>query len=116
MDIFHIWVDLKDGVRDTDFAADLDTFLGHLKAYGMAVKHRLTRRKLGLGPDGLGEFHIMIEFENLAQLDKAFQAAAERADPVEQIHHAVNAKVTNFKAALYRDFPDPHRVAGQERF
>lgn len=116
MDIYHIWADLKEGVRDTEFTADLDAFLGHLESSGLAVKHRLTRRKLGLAPETLGEFHIMIEFENLAQLDAAFKTASSRADPVEEIHHAVNAKVTNFKAALYRDFPDPHRVTGQERF
>lgn len=116
MDIYHIWVDLKDGVRDSDFAADLHRFMAHMKAQGLIAGYRLTRRKLGLGPSDLGEFHVMVEFTGLGQLDNAFAAAATRADPLEQVHHAVNAKVKNFRAALYRDFPDPHRVSGQERF
>jgi len=28
----------------------------------------------------------------------------------------VNSRVVGFAAALYRDFPDPQRVHGQERF
>jgi len=116
MDIYHIWVDLQDGVRDSDFAADLSRFMDHLKKQKLIAGYRLTRRKLGLGPSDLGEFHVMMEFTGLGQLDDAFTAAATRADPLEQVHHAVNSKVKNFRAALYRDFPDPHRVSGQERF
>ena len=36
------------------------------------------RRKLGLGPSTLGEFHIVIEVRDLAQLDAAFGTAASR--------------------------------------
>jgi hypothetical protein len=54
--------------------------------------------------------------DDLAQLDRAFQAAATRAEPIEGAHHAVNHMVRNACFALYRDFPDPMRVAGQERF
>ncbi|HEY5622229.1 MAG TPA: DUF6614 family protein [Gammaproteobacteria bacterium] len=32
------------------------------------------------------------------------------------MHHAVNSKVKNVKFALYRDFPDPGRKSGEERF
>lgn len=116
MDLYHIWCDLKDGQRDTDFADALDRFLGHMQADGLIAGWRLTRRKLGLGPAGLGEFHVMIEVRDLAQLDRAFSAAASRRDPVEEIHHAVNARVRNATFALYRDFPDPGRSRGQERF
>jgi len=31
-------------------------------------------------------------------------------------HHCVNAMVQDVYFALYRDFPDPARVRGQERF
>lgn len=116
MDIYHIWADLKEGVQDSDFADDLQRFMAHMKAEGLIAGYRLSRRKLGLGPDNLGEFHVMIEIDGLAQLDRAFQAASTRADPVEEIHHAVNSKVKTFKAALYRDFPDSQRQYGQERF
>jgi hypothetical protein len=57
-----------------------------------------------------------MEFENLAQLDTAFKRVAERTNPVESFHHAVNSKVKDVKFALYRDFPDPERKSGEERF
>jgi hypothetical protein len=116
MDIYHIWADPKPGQRDLDFAAHLARYLGKLKADGLIAGYRLTRRKLGLGIAGLGEFHIMIETEDLAQLERAFQTVSTRADPVESLHHAVNSRVDNFKAALYRDFPDPQRRTGEEKF
>ena len=59
---------------------------------------------------------MLIETRDLAQLDDAFAVVSTRADPVEEFHEAVNSRVTNFQAALWRDFPDPQRVAGQERF
>jgi uncharacterized protein DUF6614 len=76
----------------------------------------VTRCKLGLGVRGLGEFHVMIETQDLTQLERAFQTVSSRTDPVESLHQAVNSRVQNFQAALYRDFPDSHRKTGQERF
>ncbi len=116
MDIYQISVDLKPGVRDDQFVAALDGYLGSLKASGKIEGWRLLRRKLGLGMTGLGEFQILIETRDLAQLDAAFTAASMRNEPVEGAHYGVNSLVQNFQAALYRDFPDPHRQHGEERF
>ena len=58
----------------------------------------------------------MIETKDLAQLDQAFQAAASRREPVEGAHFGVNSLVQNAVFALYRDFPDPLRHVGEERF
>jgi hypothetical protein len=74
------------------------------------------RCKLGLRPTELREFHFMLEFDSLAQLDAAFGAVAPRTDPIESFHHAVNSKVRDVLFALYRDFPDPVREHGQEKF
>lgn len=116
MDIYHIWVDLKPGQRDMEFAEHLGRYLGKLKADGLIEGYRLTRKKLGLAPPTLGEFHIAIETRDLAQLERAFQSVSTRTDPIESVHHAVNSRVVNFQAALYRDFPDPHRRTGEEKF
>ena len=64
---------------------------------------------IGFGPDGLGEFYISIALQDLAQMDAAFFTAATRDDVVEPLHHAVYSRVTNYKSALYRDFPDEVR-------
>jgi hypothetical protein len=116
MDLYHIWCDLKPGQRDVEFAEHVRRYLGKLEADGLIAGFRVTRRKLGFGVPGLGEFHIAIETKDLAQLERAFQTVSTRADPVESLHHAVNSRVVNFQAALYRDFPDPQRVRGEERF
>jgi hypothetical protein len=116
MDLYHIWCDLKPGVRDTTFADNVAAYLGRLKSDGLIEAWRLTRRKLGLGGDGLGEFHLMIEVRNLAQLEDAFERVSGRREPIESFHFAVNSLVQNARFALYRDFPDPHRHRGEEKF
>ena len=116
MDVYHGWCDLKPGVSDTAFAEHVAAYMGHLKEQGLIAGWRLMRRKLGLGPAGLGEFHIMIEVTGLAQLDQAFGRVASRRDPAEAFHHGVNSLASNATFALYRDFPDPARHRGEERF
>ncbi len=116
MDVYNIWCDLKPGISDTGFAAKLEAYLTHLKTHGLIENYRLMRRKLGLGPSGLGEFHVMIETRDLAQLDAAFNRVAARREPEETVHAGVNALVCNATFALYRDFPDPVRHTGEERF
>ena len=115
MDIYHIWCNLKPGVGDLAFAADIDRYLGRLRDDGRIRAFRITRCKLGLRPPALKDFHITIEFDDLAQLQAAFDAVSARTDPVESLHHAVNAKAQDVVFALYRDFPDAGRVAGEER-
>jgi hypothetical protein len=114
MDVYEIAVDLRPGVRDRDFVATLETYLGGLAAAGRIESWRLLRRKLGLGHGQ--EFKILVETRDMAQLDEAFRLVSTRDDPIESEHHGVNSLVVNFQASLYRDFPDPHRVTGRERF
>ncbi len=114
MDLYHIWCDLKPGVRDLAFVEAVDRYLGGLHGDGLIEGFRITRRKLGLG--GPAEFHIWIETRDMAQLDAAFNLVSSRTEPVEGFHHCVNSLVQNAQFALYRDFPDPHRRTGEERF
>ncbi|MBO6701463.1 MAG: hypothetical protein JJ921_03920 [Pseudomonadales bacterium] len=116
MDIYHIWCDLKPGTSDLEFTDAANAYLRHLQKEGNLAAYRITRRKLGLGADGLGEFHLMLEFESLAKLDETFLQVATRNNPVESFHFAVNQKVANVKFALYRDFPDEFRQTGEEQF
>ncbi len=111
MNYYDMWVDLRDSRQDLAFCQAVDAYLGHLKAQGKLESWTLTRRKFGFGPEGLGEFHIRVAFKDLAQLDACFGVVATRAGEVERLHHPVYSLVTNFKSALYRDFPDPQRVA-----
>lgn len=110
MNYYEIWVNLKDSRQDLEFCKAVDAYMGHLNSQGRLESWRITRRKFGFGPDGLPEFHISIAFKDLAQMDLAFSHVATRAGDVERLHHPVYSMVTDFKSALYRDFPDPERV------
>ncbi len=116
MDIYHVWCDLKPGVSDLQFSRNVADYLGHLREQGLIESWRLTRRKLGLGAPGFGEFHLMLEVKNLAQLELAFERVAGRREPAEGFHFGVNSLVQNAVFALYRDFPDAFRHHGEERF
>jgi len=116
LDLYHVWCDLQPGVKDTVFSDAVAAYLGHLRQQGLIHGWRLTRRKLGFGPPGIGEFHLIIEVRDLVQLDAAFHRVSTRQEPVEGFHFGVNALVRNAVFALYRDFPDPGRVRGEERF
>jgi hypothetical protein len=104
------------GVSDVTFAESVAAYMGHLQEQGLIESWRLTRRKLGFGAPGLGDFHVMIEVKNLAQLEQAFERVAGRREPVEGFHFGVNSLAQNVVFALYRDFPDTFRHRGDERF
>ncbi|MGC1413083.1 MAG: DUF6614 family protein [Acetobacteraceae bacterium] len=114
--MYHAWCDLKPGVSDTTFAENVAAYMGRLKEQGLIESWRLTRRKLGFGVPGLGDFHLMIEVKDLTQLEQAFERVAGRREPVESVHFGVNSLARNAVFALYRDFPDPFRHRGEERF
>lgn len=116
MDLYHIWCNLKPGVADMEFVDSLRGYLDHLKEAQHLRSYRITRCKLGFRPPHLREFHIMLEFDDLAQMQRAFDRVSARTDPVENLHYLVNSKVEDVSFALYRDFPDESRVRGEERF
>ncbi len=116
MDYYQSWFDLKPGIKDVDFARDLARYMAYLKDKSLIEGWKLSRRKLGLGPSEFGEFHLVIETRNLAQLDEAFNHVAMRSEPVESVHFGVNSKVQNLRFGLYRDFPDAVRREGEEKF
>lgn len=116
MYIYHIWANLKPGTRDMEFVEAVNHYLTNLQADGKLEHYRIMRKALGLGLEALLDFHIMLEFRDMQQLEQSFDTVAARQDPVESLHHAVNSKVSGFKAALYRDFPDAVRTTGQEKF
>ncbi|MFK7895530.1 MAG: DUF6614 family protein [Myxococcota bacterium] len=107
---------MKPGVSDVAFCESVDAYLGRLREDGRIEGFRIMRRKLGLGPSDLGEFHIIIDVNDLAQLDDAFRAASKRSGEVEVLHAAVNQHARDLQFALYRDFPDAHREKGNEKF
>ena len=107
-DIYHIWADKKKGISDIDFANNMRKFLQHLVDEGKMNSFRITRMKLGFRSiQDLPEWHMMMEFDNMAQLDKAFERVVPRKGELEKEHISFNKFVEdNIQHALYRDWPD----------
>ena len=110
MDYYQIWCNVKESGKDLEFCENVSKYLGYLQNQGKLRGFTITRRKLGWGPAELGEFNITIMTENMAQLEQAFSLVATRDGEVERLHRNVFAAVTDFRSALYRDFPDSVRV------
>ena len=107
-DIYHIWADKKKGISDIDFANNMRKFLQHLVDEGKMNSFRITRMKLGFRSiQDLPEWHMMMEFDNMAQLEKAFNRVVPRKGELEKEHISFNKFVEdNIQHALYRDWPD----------
>ena len=107
-DIYHIWADKKKGISDIDFANNMRKFLQHLVNEGKMNSFRITRMKLGFRSiQDLPEWHMMMEFDNMAQLEKAFKRVVPRKGELEKEHISFNKFVEdNIQHALYRDWPD----------
>lgn len=116
MDVYQAFFTLKPGTSDTGFADAVAAWMAHLQEAGLIVGYRLLRRKLGLAPGELGDFQLLMEVRDLAQLEAAFARVAARREPEESLHVAVNRHIDQVRFGLYRDFPDPQRVRGEERF
>jgi hypothetical protein len=110
MQYYQMWCNLIESHKDLEFCRNVSAYLGYLKDRGRIAGFKVTRRKFGFGPPELGEFNITVWTDSLAQLDEAFSTVATRDGEVEQLHRPVYSMVKDFKAALYRDFPDPERT------
>ena len=109
MNCYEIWTDLLPGTNDLEFVGLVQSYLGHLVSAGHMEGYRIRRRKLGFGPDGLGEWNLSLEFKDLRQLEDAFDLIATRKGEIEKLHHEVYSRARNPRFALYRDFPGTER-------
>lgn len=108
MNYYHIWANTKDGVDPVTFADRMKIFLDQLVSMKKMNSYKITRMKLGFRSMDLPEYHIIMEFETMQQLDDAMTAIIEDRDNIEESHVGFNNMVDadTIEHALYRDFPD----------
>lgn len=108
MDIYHVWADKTSDVSDIEWTQNLKSFLQQLVEEDKMVSYRITRCKMGFRSiQDLPEWHIMMEFNNMAQLEQAFQRVAPLKGELEEKHKSFNQFVSgNIQHALFRDWPD----------
>jgi hypothetical protein len=107
MDIYHIWADKKGEISDSNWVDNMRSFLDHLIQENKMVSYRITRCKMGFRSiQDLPEWHIMMEFTGMDQLEHAFQRVAPLEGELESKHRSFNQFVEgNIQHALYRDWP-----------
>ena len=108
MDIYHIWADKEGDISDINWVNNMKKFLDHLVKEGKMVSYRVTRCKMGFRSiQDLPEWHIMMEFKDMHQMDLAFNRVAKREGLLEEKHQSFNKFVAdNIQHALFRDWPD----------
>jgi hypothetical protein len=107
VDIYHIWADKEGDISDKDWVDNMKSFLDHLVKENKMQSYRITRCKMGFRSLDIPEWHIMMEFNNMAQLDSAFDRVAPLEGELEHKHKSFNQFVSGtIQHALYRDWPD----------
>jgi len=108
MNYYHIWADPIEGSDPKDFALKMKKFLDQLVRMDKMVSYKLMRMKLGFRSMDIPEFHIMMEFHSMQQLDNAMTAVLNDEQNIEDAHVGFNQMVdgSTIQHALYRDYPD----------
>ena len=107
-DIYHIWANKQGDITDMDWVTNMRGFLQQLVDENKMQSFRITRCKLGFRSiSSMPEWHIMMEFVDMSQMDNAFKRVAPLEGELETKHKSFNQFVSgNIQHALFRDFPD----------
>jgi hypothetical protein len=108
MDIYHVWADKEGDISDIEWVSNMRGFFDHLISEGKMESYRITRCKMGFRSIAdMPEWHIMMEFQDMAQLERCFQRVAPKQGELEDKHRSFNQFVAgNIQHAYYRDWPD----------
>ena len=111
-DIYHIFADHNADVNAMEFTTKMRKFLDQMVAMKKMNSYRLTRAKLGFRSMNLPEFHIMMEFDNMQQLDDAMTSVIRNEKNIEESHVGFNqlVDVETIQHFLYRDYPDDIKI------
>ena len=106
--IYTIYADHKDNITAQEFVSKMRLFLDKLVDHKKMNTYRITRMKLGFRSMDLPEFHIMMEFNNMQQLDDAMTSVLRNEKSIDEKHIHFNQLVNKdtIQHFLYRDFPD----------
>lgn len=107
MNIYNIWADKVDGITHEEFIDKMRGFLDRLVELRYMYNYRIMRMKLGFRSMDIPEYHIMMEFESMADLDSAMTHTIKNPT-TDELHVGFNQWVNKdtIQHALYRDYPD----------
>jgi len=107
MNIYNIWANIKEGITAEEFVQKMSAYLDRLIETGNMEAYRIMRMKLGFRSMDIPEFHIMMEFTDMGQLDRAMSNTL-KDKKTDTLHVGFNqwVDIDTIQHALYRDFPD----------
>tara|TARA_E500000318_G_scaffold91279_1_gene89456 strand:- start:128 stop:490 length:363 start_codon:yes stop_codon:yes gene_type:complete len=108
MDIYSIFANHVEETDAKTFVKKMSVFLDGLVDMGRMESYRIMRMKLGFRSMDLPEFHIMMEFKNMQQLDDAMSSVITNEKMIDVSHVRFNQLVDmeTIQHFLFRDFPD----------
>jgi hypothetical protein len=108
MDIYTIWANKEGDISDIDWVNNMKKFFDHLVGEGKMVSYRITRCKMGFRSIAdMPEWMILMEFNDMAQMESAFQRVVPQSGELEEKHKSFNQFVAaDIQHALFRDWPD----------
>lgn len=108
MNYYNIWADPKEGVNPKEFSLKMRDFLDRLVEMNQMVDYKLTRMKLGFRSMDLPEFHIIMFFSSMQDLDNAMTSILNNDEDINTYHVNFNqlVDISTIQHALYRDYPD----------
>jgi hypothetical protein len=110
MNIYACLIDLKPAVNPLAFAHAAAAWFDMLKAADRIMGWQLQRRKLHLAGQGFGDFLLLVELRDLAQLDAAFLHLSSGSDADGRAYDLMHAMIDRFEVGLYRPYPDTVQV------
>ncbi|SDR71003.1 DUF6614 family protein [Opitutus sp. GAS368] len=103
---YHVWFNLKPGVREADGLAVVGRFLTNLCASDEATKFQLLRNKGGPPRSKLPRYHALVQFVDEVQLAEAMKKQAARGIH-SGLHGNVIDVVTDFHVEIFSLMEEP---------
>lgn len=110
MTSYHCMIDLKPNANELAFAQAVSTWFGLLQTAGKVARWHLSRRKLRLAGAGFGDFMLVVEFVDMAQMDRAFAHLEEGDHDALRSYTQMHGMIDRAEVGLYRPYPDPVAV------
>lgn len=107
MTSYQCMIDLKPNANELAFARAVAAWFNLLQAAGKVATWHLSRRKLKLAGAGFGDFLLVVEFDDMAQMDRAFAHLEQGGHDAARIYAQMHGMIDRVEAGLYRPFPDP---------
>ena len=110
MNQYICMIDLKPNAHPLAFARAAEQWFEGLKTAGRISGWTLLRRKLRLAGPGYGDFIVIVEVVDLAQLDLAFTHLADGDHDAARDYDQIHGMIDTVDVGLYRPYPDDAQV------